>query len=123
MRGFLIDENLPAAVAEELIARGFDAEAVADNPAIRSAADADLVVYAQRRELIIVSRDKDFADLSKYPFGSHSGVVCVRLPNRMAIDAQVDIVVTAIASLKPEELAGNIVVIEPGQMRMRRRRL
>jgi hypothetical protein len=31
MPGFLVDENLPTILAEELVARGFRAEAVADN--------------------------------------------------------------------------------------------
>lgn len=121
MPGFLVDENLPALLAEELVARGFRAEAVADNEALRSADDEELMEYAPRVGLAVISKDKDFANVRRYPLGSHVGIVCVRLRNRMAIDEQVAIVVAAVEALDPREIPGSLAIVEAGRVRLRRK--
>ena len=45
------------------------------------------------------------------------------LPARLPIDDQVRIVVSSIASLDPTDLPGNIVVVEPGRVRVRKARM
>jgi len=48
MAGFLVDENLPARLALELSALGFPSQHVSDIPALRSAADDEIVEHAAR---------------------------------------------------------------------------
>jgi predicted nuclease of predicted toxin-antitoxin system len=122
MPSFLVDENLPGGLVEALASRGLSAEHVGDNPELRGSHDDELMEYAQRGSLTIVSKDKDFADVTRYPLGSHHGVVCVRLPNRMRIDEQVRLVVAAIESLDAREIAGSIVTVEAGRVRVRKRK-
>ena len=59
MAGFLIDENLPARLALELSARGLPSQHVSDISALRSAPDHEVVSYAVRERLILVTRDKE----------------------------------------------------------------
>ncbi len=82
--------------------------------------DETLMEYATLHGLIIVSKDKDFSDATKFPLGTHPGVVCVRIPNRMPIDEQCRVVVTAILAIDVGELSGRLVIVEPGRVRLRR---
>ncbi|MDZ4805479.1 MAG: DUF5615 family PIN-like protein [Candidatus Eisenbacteria bacterium] len=120
MPAFLVDENLPGALAEALKAAGHQAESVSNDKRLRSLSDGELMVHAKLRGLIIISKDKDFSDITQYPAGSHPGVVCVRLPNKMVIGEQVRLVVAAISAVDPNELRGSLVILEAGSMRLRK---
>jgi predicted nuclease of predicted toxin-antitoxin system len=56
---FLVDENLPGAVAELLRADGHDVLAVAPS-AFRSADDTELWALAARERRVVVTRDLGF---------------------------------------------------------------
>lgn len=76
---FLIDAQLPPALAAHLAALGHRAEHV--NLIERGvASDADIWAYATKAGAVIVSKDQDFAALAR---GSESGaqVVWIRLGN------------------------------------------
>ncbi len=122
MPGFLVDENLPARLAEELSARGFPSRHISDIPLLRSAPDDEIVAHAEREGLILVTKDKDLSFATRFPELSRIGVVCVRITDRLPIDEQIRIVVSAIGSLDPPDLPGNIVVVEPGRVRVRKAR-
>ncbi len=70
---------------------------------------------------VLVSGDMGFGNLLRYPLGSHAGLVIARFPNEMPSTALVGAIVRALQSVTDDELAGNLVVIEPGQIRLRRK--
>jgi hypothetical protein len=107
---FLVDENLPGRLAQELSARGFPSQHVADIPELRSAADERVL---EGQGVLLVTR---------FPEAAATGVVSVRLRDRMPIDEQVRIVVTAISSIDASEFPGSVIVVEPGRLRVRRRK-
>lgn len=76
---FLVDAQLPAALARWLVAAGHEAEHVGD-VGLASASDADVWSYALRRGVIIISKDEDFA---KRNIVENSGptIVWIRLGN------------------------------------------
>ena len=57
---FLVDAQLPPALARHIVSFGHDAEHVADSARSR-AADQAIRVYAAEIEAVIVTRDEDFA--------------------------------------------------------------
>jgi predicted nuclease of predicted toxin-antitoxin system len=120
MSGFLVDENLPARLAEELSSRGFPSRHVSDVPSLRTAPDDEIVAYAAREGLVIITKDKELSFVTRVPEVSRTGVVCVRISERLPIDAQVLVVVSAIASIDQREFSGSIIVVEPGRVRVRR---
>ena len=56
---FLVDNQLPAALADYLCARGFDSQHVLET-GLCEASDAEICRYAVEQERIIVTKDEDF---------------------------------------------------------------
>ncbi len=63
---FLIDNQLPAALAEYLKKRGFDCEHVLD-VGLGQSSDSDICNYAGAHGAVIVSKDQDFLYLANQP--------------------------------------------------------
>ena len=76
---FLVDAQLPPALARWLVAKGHAAEHVADR-GLQAAADAAIWDQALREQAVIITKDEDFAQ-RKALAGNGPGVVWVRLPN------------------------------------------
>ena len=76
---FLVDAQLPPALARWLVAQGHEAEHVADL-GMQSASDAAIWTYALASAAAVVTKDEDFAQRKVL---SRTGpvVVCIRLPN------------------------------------------
>ena len=62
---FLIDNQLPPALARYLRKRGFDCEHVLD-VGLAEALDVEICRYAEAQERIIVSKDEDFLYLASH---------------------------------------------------------
>ncbi len=45
-----------------------------------NATDEEIVKYAKENKLILVTRDVEFANILRYPGGSHVGIIVLRLP-------------------------------------------
>jgi len=76
---FLIDNQLPSALAQYLKKRGFDCEHVL-NVNLGAGSDADICEYAMRQERVIISKDQDFLYLANQP-QTNIKLVWVRLGN------------------------------------------
>jgi predicted nuclease of predicted toxin-antitoxin system len=76
---FLIDNQLPTALAKYLCTKGHDAQHVL-KIGLASANDSDICKYAAAHNLAIVSKDEDFARHAIQP-GAAIQVVWVRLGN------------------------------------------
>lgn len=76
---FLVDAQLPPALARWLTAKGHDAEHVADRR-LERASDAVLWNFAIEASVTIVTKDEDFAQRKALDGGGPS-VVWIRLPN------------------------------------------
>jgi predicted nuclease of predicted toxin-antitoxin system len=76
---FLVDAQLPPALARHLAAEGHDAEHVADI-GLGGAQDQAIWEYAARVGAVIVSKDEDFAQRTFLDQGGPP-VVWIRLPN------------------------------------------
>jgi predicted nuclease of predicted toxin-antitoxin system len=76
---FLIDAQLPPALARWLSSAGHDAEHVADI-GLAGARDGEIWAYALSAGAVIVSKDEDFA-LRKILHRNGPSIVWIRLPN------------------------------------------
>jgi predicted nuclease of predicted toxin-antitoxin system len=76
---FLIDNQLPKALAEYLRSRGQDCQHVLD-AGLADAPDASICRYAEAQERILISKDEDFLYLASQP-KSKIRLVWVRLGN------------------------------------------
>lgn len=113
-----LDENLSRHLKPELAALGFDALTVADQ-GLLSRPDTEVAAAAKREDRFLLTLDLDFANVVKYPPGSHPGIVLFRPAtfgplaiNRYVCSFLRDHVLT--------DLGGCLVVVEPGRVRIRR---
>ena len=73
-----LDENLPHDLAELLRASGHQVATVAEEN-LSGADDPALLKRATEEERLFITFDIDFADIRKFPVGTHGGIVVFRL--------------------------------------------
>ncbi len=119
MARFLIDENLPYSLVASLVAAGLEAEHVRD-VGLRGKSDEEVLAYAVAHGMALLSRDSGFANILKYPLGSHGGIAVLRYPNELSVTGMVQSVTDALVSIRNEQIAGALLIVEPGNIRFRR---
>ena len=120
MHSALIDEDLSRSLASFLRARGIDAVDVREI-GFRGASDDAVFSRGQQERRIIVSGDLGFANVLRYPLGSHHGVIVVRYPNEVSAHLVNEAVAAALANVTETEITGALLIVEPGRVRMLRR--
>jgi predicted nuclease of predicted toxin-antitoxin system len=116
---FLLDANMPRSAASVLRGLGHEVEDVRD-VLPNGAADATVAAHARARQLILITRDFDFADIRNYPPQNFAGIIVLELPDD-AIAAQVNQTLNSFVS-KPEllaRLAGRLAIVESWRVRFR----
>ena len=72
-----LDENLHVALADAFLPDDYDVETVADEGLV-GADDDTLCRTASAEDRLIITLDRGFGDLRKYPPGTHAGIVVLR---------------------------------------------
>ena len=72
-----MDEDLPTAVLDLVRQSGADVRSVREQ-GMGGWKDSDLWPAVQREKRLLITGDKGFADIRRYPPGTHSGVVLLR---------------------------------------------
>ncbi|MGO9059730.1 MAG: DUF5615 family PIN-like protein [Candidatus Binataceae bacterium] len=67
----------------------------------------------------MITADKGFADLRKYPPGSHAGVILLR-PHEESRRAYLELAVSTMREVDLDSIPGAIVVVTPRGIRVRR---
>jgi predicted nuclease of predicted toxin-antitoxin system len=76
---FLVDNQLPVALARDLQTRGFDCQHVLE-VGLAEASDTEVCRYADQQGRVIISKDEDFLHLANRPEAA-TRVLWVRLGN------------------------------------------
>lgn len=79
MNRFLVDEDMPRSLTAALCRAGYSAEDVRD-VGLRGHSDLEVFSYAQAQKAILVTADKGFANILRFPPGTHAGIIVVRVP-------------------------------------------
>lgn len=118
MAEFLIDEDLPRSLAKALTDRRFKSIHVID-AGLRGRPDIEVFAYAVSHNFALITCDVGFADTRRFPLGSHHGILLARLSNTLPIETRKGIILSSISILDPRDILGNLVIIEPGRIRLR----
>ena len=110
---FLIDENLPNAVFAELQEKGFDAIKVSPG-----AADYEIITRAKKEKRILLTLDKDFADILDYPPAGYYGIVCLRL-KRPTAEEIIKRLNWILGRFVEEDFKGKLFIVTETGIRMR----
>lgn len=116
---FLIDANLPRAVADILRSYGHEATDVRAI-GLGEADDARVASHAKLRHLCLITRDQDFGNIMDYPPEEYTGIVVLRPPEH-AGRALVLCMVEQLLRQEPivNGLKGHLVIVEPDRFRVR----
>jgi predicted nuclease of predicted toxin-antitoxin system len=121
MARFLVDEDLPRSLVRAIRDAGFEADHVID-AGLRGQSDGAIFDHAVTNAMTLVSADVGFANVLRFPLGAHAGIVVTRFPNETSTATTNAHIVRALGDLSDEELQGNLVILEPGRLRLRRSR-
>jgi predicted nuclease of predicted toxin-antitoxin system len=113
-----LDENLSRHLKPALIALGHDVLTAADEDLL-SRPDVEVAAGAAREGCILLTLDVEFADLRKYPPGSHPGIVLFR-PVSLGPLSVNHFVENFVRSTDLSALSACIAVVEPQAIRVRR---
>jgi predicted nuclease of predicted toxin-antitoxin system len=112
---FLADENLERSIVETLRERGHDVASAASGGA--GAPDPEVLDRALAENRILVTNDKDFAELTFLQQKSAAGIILIRLPRLHGSDKTLRVV--EVVDTQAERLLGVFTVIEPEAIRRR----
>ncbi|MEA2927895.1 MAG: hypothetical protein QOG38_323 [Hyphomicrobiales bacterium] len=112
---FLADENVSRLVIERLRDEGHDVVSVAETRP--GTPDDDILNAADAEDRILITEDRDFGEMVIRQRFALGGVILLEL-DRLTSGAEADAVAEVI-STHAERLAGNLVVVEPGRIRVR----
>lgn len=118
---FLIDEDLPRSTANLLRQAGYETVDVRD-VGLRGAKDEDILAFACEKAAAVVTADVGFASLPATTSLKHWGFILLRAPNDFSIAQINELLLRSLCLLSEEDIVGNIVVIQPQRLRIRRRR-
>jgi predicted nuclease of predicted toxin-antitoxin system len=115
----VVDEDLSRSFGVMLRECGYEVFDIRDH-GLRGKPDEDVFRFAQEQRATLFSGDLDFANTLRFPLGEHNGIVIIRFPNEIptrVIDAEVGIL---LAKLTIQDIPGNLVILEPRRIRIRR---
>jgi len=116
---FVIDEDVARSTAKILADAGHEIIDVRDK-GLRGAEDAKIFHFAQSKKAILLSADVGFGNLKKFPLGHHHGILIAHFPNELSVQEINRQILHALSQLKDKDLSRNLIIIEPGKIRIRR---
>jgi len=88
---------------------------------LRGKSDKEVFEFARKQDAVILTADLGFGNLLDFPLGSHHGIVIVHLPNEVSTDELNRQVSSLLENLTEADFKENLVILEPGKVRVRRR--
>jgi predicted nuclease of predicted toxin-antitoxin system len=112
---FLADENVSRLVVERLRVAGFDVVSVRETRP--GASDKDVLDEADKNDRVLVTEDRDFGELVVRQRLKVRGVILLEL-DRLSGAAEAELV-AEIIRVHASKLTDNLLVVEPGRIRVR----
>ena len=116
-----VDEDLPRAAVQMLRHHGHEAVSVPEQ-GMGGAKDHSLWQAVQAEQRFLVTADKGFGDIRRYPPGTHEGVLLLR-PDQAGIRPVLELLQQTLRAYDLGALAGAVAVVTPRGVRVRRARL
>jgi predicted nuclease of predicted toxin-antitoxin system len=119
MPRFVIDEDMPRSTGMILREHGYTIEDIRDH-GLRGAGDDEVFKFAQREKAVLVTSDMGFGNIIRFPPSSHFGIIVTHFPNTMSVEELNRQFVEAITGLQETDFRGNLIILEPGKIRIKR---
>ena len=119
MLKFVVDEDMPRSTTSVLKTRGYEVLDVRDC-GLRGKKDDEVFKFAQTEKAVILTGDLGFGNLLHFPIGSHFGIVIAHFPNEVSTSDLNKQIIKAFDTLTEADFKGNLIILEPGKIRIRR---
>ena len=119
MLKFLIDEDMPRSTARLLKDKGYEVLDVRDC-GLRGKTDDEVFSFAQKEGAVLITGDMGFSSLLRFPLGSHSGIIIAHFPNEISTTELNRQLSKELDNLTEDDIKGNLIILEPGKIRIRR---
>jgi predicted nuclease of predicted toxin-antitoxin system len=113
-----LDENLPGRARSIVEAVGIDVD-TAEDEGLAGADDGSVGRAATEAGRLLITLDRGFGDVLRYPPGSHAGVLVLRVDDQ-SVATVCDAVRAVIDSYELDSLEGCVAVYRNGTLRVRR---
>lgn len=120
MLKFMIDEDMPRSTAKILKSKGYEVLDVRDC-GLRGKSDKEVFKFTQQEGAVLLTGDMGFGNLLHFPVGSHSGIVIAHFPNEISPFELNSQIIKAFDTLIEIDFKGNLIILEPGKIRIRRK--
>jgi predicted nuclease of predicted toxin-antitoxin system len=111
-----LDENLSRRAADLIRAAGHDAVTVVSQ-GLRGAADESLFEVCKSESRALITLDRDFGQVLRYPPSASAGIVILEVGPRPS-PALLDRVRELLIVLRTQSPDGSLWIVEPGRLRV-----
>lgn len=112
-----LDENIGRRGRELLLAAGHDVMTVRDQ-GLQGATDERVFEACRAEGRVLITLDRDFGQVLRFPPAGTSGVVILDLGPRPGPQALLDRLKSFLAVLASRPLTGRLWIVEPGRVRI-----
>lgn len=116
---FVIDEDISRLTGKVLEQSNYTVLDIRDYN-LRGSNDDIIFKFAQDNSAVLLTGDLGFANILKFPLNSHYGIVVLHFPNAMSTSRINQILITSLSSLSEKDYPGNLIIIEPDRIRIKR---
>ncbi|MBI5360682.1 MAG: DUF5615 family PIN-like protein [Planctomycetes bacterium] len=120
MLKFVTDEDMPRSTSKCLEKEGYEAKDIRDY-GLSGANDDRIFQFAQRCKSVLITGDTGFGNILEFPLGTHYGIVIAHFPNEMSTAEVNHHLVERIKELTANIVKGNLIIVEPGKVRIRKK--
>lgn len=113
---FKLDENFGPTVHQVFQKRGLDCRTVPEE-GLSGSPDPDVLAAAVAEERVLVTLDKDFANVLMFPPEATCGVVVVKLPQRATRALLAAVLNSFLTACETQQVHGRLWIVEPGRIR------
>ena len=85
----------------------------------QDAPDADVLNLAVERSAVLLTNDKDFGDVARYPPSGHAGIIVLRIAAATEADVH-KVLLRLLTDQSFESLQATLAVVTRGKYRLRR---
>jgi predicted nuclease of predicted toxin-antitoxin system len=119
MVSFVVDEDMPRSTGLTLRNEGYGVKDVRDH-GYRGSGDDEVYAFAQKEKAVLLTGDLGFGNILRFPLGAHFGIVLTRFPSEMSPREMNKDIVASLKDLDENDFKGNLVILEPGRIRIKR---
>lgn len=119
MLKFVIDEDIPRSTGIILKENGYDVLDIRDH-GLRGENDEKIYKFAQENEAVVLTGDRGFGNIQRFPLGKHNGIVVAHFPNEMSTLVINQKLLVGLRCINEEDYKGNVIIIDSLKIRIRR---